>query len=221
MSHDMAPPQTAGKVLHAARFYDLFGNLMSLGRPRRIRERLVELAAPLPSESVLDVGCGTGRLALALKRRVGSGEVHGIDASPEMIAVATENVARAGADADVRIGLIEALPFHENNFELVTRSLMLHHLPDDLKTKGFAEIRRVLKPGGRFVAVDFARQGRSASGFGRTLGHVLSRPGVFAWGARDRQARPRAAGGRFHYRRNARYDLQELRLHPRVSSGMT
>ncbi len=175
MQHKTADaPQTAGRVLRRARWYDLFGRVISFGRDKAIREKLVELAAPAPAEKVLDVGCGTGTLALALKSSVGTGEVHGIDASPEMIEVAKEKAAKAGSDIDFRVALIEAIPFPEATFDLVTSSLMLHHLPDDLKRAGFVEIRRVLKPGGRFVAMDFAVHGHSPLGPGRPLGHLLA-----------------------------------------------
>lgn len=74
--------QTAGRVLHGARWYDLIGRVMTLGRDKAWRVQCVELAAPVPGEQVLDIGCGTGTLALALKAREGPGTVHGIDASP-------------------------------------------------------------------------------------------------------------------------------------------
>src|SRR6266498_2641603 len=61
-----------------------------------------------------------------------------------------------------------SIPFADHVFDLVTSSLMLHHLPDDLKRTGLAEIRRVLKPGGRFVAMDLAIESHSP------LGHLLS-----------------------------------------------
>lgn len=160
------PPRTRGRVLHWARWYDVSTRLMPFARP--VREKLVELAAPAPGEQVLDVGCGTGTVAIELESRVGAGKVRGIDASPEMIEVATEKAAKAGADIDVQVALIEALPFADASFDLVTSSLMLHHLPGDLKRKGLAEVRRVLKPGGRFVVVDFAATSHSP------LGHLLS-----------------------------------------------
>jgi len=169
MHHKTADaPQTAGRVIRWARWYDLFGTVILFGRDKAVREKLIELAAPLPGEKVLDVGCGTGTLALALKSSVGTGEVHGIDASPEMIEVAREKAAKAASDIDFQVALIEAIPFPDATFDLVTSSLMLHHLPDDLQRTGLGEIRRVLKPGGSFVAMDFAAHSHSP------LGHLLS-----------------------------------------------
>jgi ubiquinone/menaquinone biosynthesis C-methylase UbiE len=169
MHHKTADaPQAAGRVLHGARWYDLFGRVISFGRDKAIREKLIELAAPAPGEKVLDVGCGTGTLAFALKSSVGTGEVHGIDAFPEMIEVAKEKVAKSGSDIDFQVALIEAIPFPDATFDLVTSSLMLHHLPDDIKRTGLDEIRRVLKPGHRFMAMDFAAHSHSP------LGHLLS-----------------------------------------------
>ena len=159
------PPLTAGHVIHWARWYDLLGRIPFL---RAIREKLVELAAPAPGERVLDVGCGTGTLAIALKSRVGAGEVSGIDASPEMIEVARGKAARAGAEVAFQVSPIEALPFPDASFDLVTSSLMLHHLPDDLKRRGLEQVRRVLRPGGRLMAVDFAAHSHSP------LGHLLA-----------------------------------------------
>ena len=78
---------TAGRVLHSARAYDFVAWVLTLGKERRFREHLVDLARLSVGESVLDVGCGTGSLAIAANSRVGStGQVCGVDPSPEMIA---------------------------------------------------------------------------------------------------------------------------------------
>jgi len=177
MHHKSADaPKTTGRVIHWARWYDFLGNIISLGHDRRIRNKLIELAAPQPGGNVLDVGCGTGAVTLAAKARVKDIEAHGIDASPEMIEVAKEKAAKAKAEIDFQVALVEAIPFPDASFDLVTSSLMLHHLPDDLKRKGFAEIRRVLKPGARFLAADFAAESRL--GLDSPIGHILSILGI-------------------------------------------
>ena len=74
-------PRTSGLVLHGAARYDLTVWLMTLGRERALRERILNPARLERGDVVVDVGCGTGTLAIAAKRRLGSGNVFGIDAS--------------------------------------------------------------------------------------------------------------------------------------------
>src|SRR5215475_11121332 len=91
-----ALPNTAGMLIHWALRYDLLVWLTSFGREQKIRGMVLDLARLKPGESILDVGCGTGTLAIAGKRRVGpQGEVFGIDASAEMIARAGKKAKRA------------------------------------------------------------------------------------------------------------------------------
>lgn len=143
------------KVLHWARGYDLLVWVLTLGRERRFRDRLVDLARVGVGESVLDVGCGTGGLALAAKDRVGSGgHVCAVDASPEMVARARRKAARAGVDVRFDTAVVESLPFPDATFDVVLSSLMLHHLTDEGRREGIGEVGRVLKPGGRWLAVD-------------------------------------------------------------------
>jgi ubiquinone/menaquinone biosynthesis C-methylase UbiE len=126
-----------------------------LGRERQFRERTVDLADITHGHTILDVGCGTGNLTMAAKIRAGTdGEVYGIDAAPEMIQKAERKAAEKQLNIRYQVGLIEDIPFPDNKFDVVVSSLMLHHLPKDLKRQGIAEVSRVLKPCGRFVAVD-------------------------------------------------------------------
>lgn len=156
------PVQTEGRMIHWASFYDSLTNLLTFGHIRQLRMLTVDLAELKPGEKILDVGCGTGGVTLPAKSRVGpSGQASGIDPAPEMIAVAKKKAARAGLDIDFRLGVIEALPYPDSTFDVVTSSLMMHHLPAHLQGKGLAEITRVLKPGGRLLIADMMRPDES------------------------------------------------------------
>ena len=99
----------------------------------------------------------------------------GIDASPEMIATAGKKARKAGLDIDFRNESIEALPFPDGQFDAVLNTVMLHHLPRKVRETGIREIRRVLKPGGRVLIVDFAgtdRQTWLLAHLHRRHGHV-------------------------------------------------
>jgi ubiquinone/menaquinone biosynthesis C-methylase UbiE len=171
-----ASPGTKGRVLHWAAAYDLLAWLALHGREAAFREHLVSLARLAPGEAVLDIGCGTGSLAIAAKRRVGaSGAVSGIDASPEMIVRARRKAAKARLDVTFSTGLVEALAFPDRQFDAVLSTLMLHHRPRDVKRRCAADVHRVLKPGGRLLAVDFVKSSRAGKGLIRHFhrhGHV-------------------------------------------------
>ncbi len=163
-SHADSAPLTTGNVIHWANRYDLVVEIMGLGQAGRLRRKTIEFAQIAPGERVLDVGCGTGALTLLAKQHAGStGQVCGLDAAPEMIEVARRKAARQRAEVDFRVGVIEQLPYPDGSFDVVLSSLMMHHLPADLKPTALAEIRRVLrrpdavsgKPNGRLVIVDF------------------------------------------------------------------
>ncbi len=152
-------PKTTGITLHHAGQYDLHTRLMGLGVNRANSRMIVEMAQIQPGNTVLDVGCGTGNLTLTAKSYVGeSGLVYGIDASPEMIEEAQKKEKRSGYSGSkviFEVGLIEKLPYPDTTFDVVISRLVIHHLPDDLKRQGFAQIFRVLTPGGRIFIADF------------------------------------------------------------------
>ena len=150
---------THGRTLHSGSLYDLANKILFLGREHNFREYIIDLAELQAGESVLDVGCGTGTLTLLVKQRLGeSSEVVGLDASDEMLAVARRKAADKQASIEFHFAPVEKMPFEDDHFEVVLSSLMLHHLPVETKREGIMEIARVLRPGGRFVAVDFDLQ---------------------------------------------------------------
>jgi len=157
-----SPAQTEGRLIRWASFYDGVVNIMTLGHIRRLRTLTVKHALLQSGENVLDVGCGTGGVTIPARLQVGkNGSAAGIDPAPEMIAVARRKASRAGLEIDFRLGVIESLPFPDETFDVVTSSLMMHHLPEHVQVKGLAEIRRVLKPGGRILIVDMMRPSNS------------------------------------------------------------
>jgi ubiquinone/menaquinone biosynthesis C-methylase UbiE len=153
---EASAPQTQGAVWNWAWRYDLLIGLATLGREQAFRRRIADLARLHPGEAVLDVGCGTGTLAIVARERVGAppGHVTGIDPSVQMIARARRKAERASLPIDFQVGVIEHLAFPDQSFDVVLSTFMMHHLPDDLKRQGLAEIARVLKPGGRLLVLD-------------------------------------------------------------------
>jgi demethylmenaquinone methyltransferase/2-methoxy-6-polyprenyl-1,4-benzoquinol methylase len=127
-----------------ARRYDLLNDLMSLGLHRRWKNRLVRLAGQ-PAH-VLDLCCGTGDIALRLP-----GRVVGVDFTQEMLQVAR---TRRQEIAWVRANALR-LPFPDNLFDAVTVGYGIRNLADI--PAGLREILRVLRPGGRFLTLDFGK----------------------------------------------------------------
>jgi ubiquinone/menaquinone biosynthesis C-methylase UbiE len=154
---------TNGLILKGGWRYDLHGwfldTCMFRGKGRELRQRTATLADLRPGDQVLDVGCGTGTLAMEVQQRVGAtGRVVGVDPGSEQIARARAKAARRRAPVEFQIGVIEQLAFPGQTFDVVLSTLMMHHLPPSLKRQGLSEIARVLKPGGRLVIADFTRK---------------------------------------------------------------
>src|SRR5215475_5627342 len=153
-NHGAAP----GATLHSPRFYDWLAAAYCLGREGRMRDRTLDVAGVVAGEHVLDVCCGTGTLSLAARRRVGAGGVvHGIDASEEMIARARTKSGRRRLPVTFEIATAQSLPFPDAMFDVVLCTLALHHLSEDARAAAIAEMRRVVKPGGRVLVVEFSK----------------------------------------------------------------
>jgi len=107
-----------------------------------------------PGETVLDLGSGGGIDVFLAARQVGpEGRAIGVDMTPEMIEVARDNARRGGYDnVEFRQGRLEALPIEDDSVDAVTSNCVINLVPD--KRAVYAEIARVLKPGGRTVVSD-------------------------------------------------------------------
>lgn len=135
--------------------YDVLVGLTT--RERTFKTALVEAAHPQPGQRVLDLACGTGTLAILLKQRFPDADVTGIDADPEVLAIASKKRDRAGVSLHLDRGYSYALPYPDGHFDRVVSSLFFHHLlwPDKQCTA--RELYRVLKPGGELHVADWGK----------------------------------------------------------------
>ncbi|MEQ8816647.1 MAG: bifunctional demethylmenaquinone methyltransferase/2-methoxy-6-polyprenyl-1,4-benzoquinol methylase UbiE [Thalassobaculum sp.] len=139
-----------------ARNYDRMNDLMSLGVHRIWKDALMDWLLPRPSQRLLDVAGGTGDIARRWRRR-GGGPVTVCDINAEMIGVGRDRLAQAGGDAGIDwvVGDAEALPLADRSVERVTIAFGLRNVTRI--DAALAEMRRVLKPGGRFLCLEFSR----------------------------------------------------------------
>jgi ubiquinone/menaquinone biosynthesis C-methylase UbiE len=151
--HGQSPEDTPGAIRYA-RAYELFSALAFAGSRRRIFGRLVDLADVTAGNDVLDVGCGPGYLtALAARAASPGGHATGVDVSEPMVQEARRK--RASTSCSFVLGKAEALDLPDASFDVVLSSLAIHHIPEDARAQAFAEMFRVLRPGGRVLIADF------------------------------------------------------------------
>lgn len=107
-------------------------------------EMVFEAVAEVEPHRYLEVGAGPGELAARVKAELAA-EVVAVDVSPRMVALARDRGVNA------RVGDVQELPFEDGSFDCAVAAWMLYHVPD--VSRALAELRRVLRPGGRFIAV--------------------------------------------------------------------
>jgi ubiquinone/menaquinone biosynthesis C-methylase UbiE len=152
-SSEAPAKETKGLILNGGWRYNLgewFHDTFSFrGKFRELRQRTANLARLQPGEQVLDVGCGTGTLAMEVARRIGrAGRVAGVDPGTEQIARARAKAARRNIPVEFQVGVIEQLLFPNQTFDVVFSTLMMHHLPKSLNVRDSRKSPGCLNQGG-------------------------------------------------------------------------
>jgi ubiquinone/menaquinone biosynthesis C-methylase UbiE len=137
-----------------------------------IVQELIEQANVQAGQRVLDIGCGTGSLAIALKQQHPGIEAVGLDPDPRALAIARRKAGDAAVEIELERGFADAIPSPDDAFDRVFSSFMFHHLSRQQKTTMLSEALRVLKPEASLHLVDF---GRSKAGTGGWVERLLHR----------------------------------------------
>ena len=133
----------------------LYDPLLWFMRESRFKSDLIAQAQISKGNRVLDVGCGTGTLAIMTKRLYPKAEVVGIDADTKILGIARTKAAKTAIELAFDQGMADQLPNADCSFDRVLSSLFLHHLSTENKLRTIREVLRVLHTGGRFDVVDF------------------------------------------------------------------
>ena len=152
--------RVAGVFSSVAQKYDVMNDLMSAGLHRLWKKFTIEIAAPRAGERVLDVAGGTADLSSAFAVRVGpfeqtGGQVWLTDINNAMLTVGRDRLLDEGVLAPVAQCDAERLPFPDNHFDIVTVAFGLRNMTH--KDKALEEMRRVLRPGGRLLVLEFSK----------------------------------------------------------------
>lgn len=165
-SRDEYIPALSFRVLTP--FYDFIQKYIV--RDVRYKSLLIQKADIRPGQRVLDLGCGTGTLAIMVKQAQPETEVFGLDADPDMLKVARTKSASLHAPVQFDTGFTNSLPYPDASFDRVLSSIMIHHLKTPDKETTAREVYRVLKPGGELHIIDF---GKPYTLYGKMLGPFL------------------------------------------------
>jgi ubiquinone/menaquinone biosynthesis C-methylase UbiE len=144
--------------------YDPFTRLIGAGAAHR---QLADQADLDSAQRVLEIGCGTGNLALLVKRTQPRLEVTGLDPDPRALARAGRKARRSGLALRLDRGFADQLPYPDASFDRVLSSLMFHHLDPGQQVTSLHEVLRVLRPGGSLHLMDMSGDGHHLHGLTR------------------------------------------------------
>ncbi len=150
----------------------LYDPLLSIFGVSATQRRLIEQAGIRSGFRVLDIGCGTGTLAVQIKRLHPEVDVIGLDPDPEALSIARRKANRAGLSVEFDRGFADHMSYPDASFDRVFSSFMLHHLKRDERSATLREIRRVLKTSGSLHLLDFTPRDNAPAG---TLGRLFHR----------------------------------------------
>ena len=126
-------------------------------RERYFKKRLLAQASIPERSTVLDLGCGTGTLALQIARAHPTSTVTGLDGDEKMLRKARRKADEARVRVRFDHGLAQELPYREANFDRVVSTLFFHHLRRRQKADTAEEVLRILRPGGQFHVADWGK----------------------------------------------------------------
>ena len=136
------------------RFYDPLVRYTT--REITFKKALLKQAALENKQTILDLACGTGTLAVSIKKQFPGTKIYGIDADEKILQMARQKAEKAEMEILFERGFSDRLPFADNTFDRVFSSLFFHHLTLEKKAGTLREIKRVLKPNGEFHLADYA-----------------------------------------------------------------
>lgn len=135
------------------RLYDPVVRLTT--REATFKRMLLDQASLSPGDRVLDLGCGTGTLAIEAKARTREADILGLDGDPAVLGRARRKARAAAAEVRFELGRAEALPYADGSFDKALSSLFFHHLERGVKAAVASELLRILKPGGELHLADW------------------------------------------------------------------
>jgi len=136
-------------------FYDPVVSLTT--RESKFKSLLITFTDIQNGEAVLDIGCGTGTLALEVKNRAPAATVCGIDGDPEILEIAKRKALLLNTEITFQLALSYELPYEDELFDCCLSTLFFHHLTLENKKQTLLEMRRVLKIGGRCFVADWGK----------------------------------------------------------------